>query len=176
MKLVKECPLLNERERELLVKIDVQGGTLSRLADSLGLSKSTVSLQRKRGLRKLDEWLRRRREQESQANEHSVREFDKECFSLFNRGWDAARVVVKLGNTERVFELWKKYRGLWDDYYLLARERLAESEFELGRSSKHPLYEQVDRIIRERYWLSEEKRARLEGDHRHGIRHIHSWS
>jgi hypothetical protein len=155
VELLQQCPTLSKYEVELLRRIDADHLTQATVAKLLMKTRSTICAQRKRALVKYAAWVQSREKQEKAGSDD---EFDRQVFYLFNRGDMPNKVVAKLGKPERVFELWKKVRGLQDDDYLLACKRLAASGFELDRSSKHPLYEQVDRIIRERYWLSEEKR------------------
>jgi len=155
IKLLKECSVLTERERELLLRVGVNGEKLSDVARSLDLHKSTVSTQLRRGREKLIEWIQNREEK----NKTSIKEaFSKRAFRMFNKGMPPNKVAEILGDVEGVAKLWKLYHMLAEDDYSMALRKVAEYGFEPDKSSKHPLSDQVSTIIEEHYWLRDDKK------------------
>ena len=156
--LLDECPDLTDYKRDLIRRIDVNHETQVSVAKSLGKETSTISLQHKNALDKFTKWVQNQEKKESVLSEE---EFDKQVFRMFNKDWSPNKVVEKLGHLERVFELWKRYRGFLEDDYCMALKKIIEYGFEPSKSSKHPLSEQIGRIIGEWYWLAEEKKLIL---------------
>lgn len=154
VKLLKECPILNEREKDLLLRIDVKGEKLSDVASSLDLSKSTVSTQRKRGKLKLEKWLNDR---QAKTNRNSE-DFDKQVFKRLNQGMPPNKVVEELGHAVQVFKLWEKHQKIMQNDYCAALNILFKwikkeecSEYPV---EEYPLAARVEKLRMDEFGLS----------------------
>jgi len=147
IKLVGKCSVLNERERELLIRIDVKGEKLTDVARSLGLGKSTISTQRKKARKKFFEW-KEKTESPFEAN------LDKYVFDRFNRGDPPWVIIADIGHADELIELSKKWRQLHEDDYWATMNHLNSYGLMQGfEEEEQPLAKAVESLID---WLNEE--------------------
>ncbi len=125
-KLLERCPVLTSRERTLIRRIDVENESQACVAESLGKTASTISIQHKKALKKLNEWTQDR---EGQREVPAQVSFDRTVFRMFRRGVSPDAVIEKLGNVDQVLALWEKFRKLREDDYCAALNVALESGF-----------------------------------------------
>jgi len=147
IKSLDECPKLTEYEKDLIRRINIKVETQASVAKLYKKNPSTISLQRKKALKKFTAWMQNREKKEA-ASLHE--DFDKQVFRLLNRNWTANRIIEKLGNPERVVELVEIHRQNMQDDYYKACEKVAEAGWKIDENSRYPLTTQIDNIVSER--------------------------
>lgn len=153
IKLLDKCPDLSDYEKDLIKRIDVNHETQASVARFYEKSKSTISLQHRKALKKLTAWSEKTAKQVKTSEE----DFDKQVFKLFNKGLHPNKVIEKVGNAKEVFRLWKKYREVMEDDYCLVRNKLLENGIIIDGNSEHPVAEQVESLLWEKFGLDEER-------------------
>lgn len=139
-KSINGCPVLSDDEKSLLIKIDVQGESVTNVAKSLGKAKSTVSEKHSKALKKFKEYTKKLTDQD----------FDKLVFGELNSGHTPNQIIAKYGHAEEVLrlsEMWKKMEQ--DDYWKAIK--LLRHFGAINDSEKHTeeaLLRGVERLIR----------------------------
>ena len=120
---LNECPVLSAYERELLRRVYVDGETQSAVAKSLKKDPSTISIQLKKALAKFNSWIQSKIKESKSSEEKNL---DAEIFRLFNKDLPPNKIIEKVGNPERVSELWEMHRQFQEDDFCRAKIKLSE--------------------------------------------------
>jgi hypothetical protein len=149
-KLLDECPVLSDYEKDLIRRIDINHETQASVARFYKKSPSTISIQHKKAIEKFSTWLKGKGQQEKT---HREEDFDKQAFAMFNKGLPPNKVIVELGNADRVFKLWKKHRELMDDDYCLALD-IVVPWIRMSGNLKYPLAARVAKLRNDEFGCS----------------------
>lgn len=136
---INECPVLSDDEKKLLIRIDVQGESITNVAKSLGKAKSTVSEKHAKTLKKFNEYV----------EESADQDFKKLIFGKLNSGHRPNQIIAKYGHPEEVFRLLEMWKKMEQDDYWKAVGRLRQYGV-IGYSKEHigePLLGGVEGLI-----------------------------
>jgi hypothetical protein len=166
VKLLDKCPEVTDYEKDLIRHIDVNHESQSSVAKHYSKTPSTISIQHRKAVARFNEWAQNRQKQEKTARKE---DFDKKVFHYFLKGLSPSQTIEKLGDPERIFELWKEHRKFMEDDYLKALRKLAEYSYEPSGNSYYPLSEELTLALKDMsQWVDmlndedEEVRAVLE--------------
>lgn len=125
--LLEKCPVLNERQKELLRRTYINGESVTGVASSWSRSKSTVSSQRKKAKADYDKWVKERTAQKGPRGKHV--DFDSAVFRMLNKGKRPEEVIAKLGRADKVAELEELHKKLRRDEYWETVETLKKAGY-----------------------------------------------